>query len=287
MASTLLNAILNDEAYAANRKAPVINLTKAGFNGFTTNLKNFSANKPYVQPNLTILLVQAPLVFQLLPDRDLWVESLRSIVEDIPISIVGYQATLNTEWVSRPIGGGNEILEELVDAKRDASQIVYELPEYDGIPVELVLETMIRMRMDPETKSSVIRAISENNQVPDNNLHDQWTFVTAAFEADQTNTKVVRAWLTGNQFPKTGGEITGQRNKQNPLNMPNKQIPMTGFSQYGDGVIEYCQTRLDELNQLNPNADPSKTPAFLSNDNRDANLVGVGGYARSVVETGT
>ena len=75
-------------------QAPMIDLRMGGQQGYDLALDQWVSNQAYAPKSLICLLVEAPRGFQLLPNPDVHVGTLRSLVELQAQSISGLTATL-------------------------------------------------------------------------------------------------------------------------------------------------------------------------------------------------
>mgnify|MGYP000311225582 CR=1 FL=1 len=101
----LTNTLLTD-AFADSRKAPMLDLSQGGQNGFQTDFSTYVSNTAYVKRNLKAFLMEAPEGFQDTANPSKWVAILKSLVELHPKSIEGLAGGLTVEVVENAAGGG-------------------------------------------------------------------------------------------------------------------------------------------------------------------------------------
>ena len=91
------NAILGNKAYARGTNSEVLNLKFGGQFGWSPNLTEWVSNQAHVARNLIPILLEAPKFFNLMPNPNVWVETLRALVELHCTSIEGFDAGLEVE----------------------------------------------------------------------------------------------------------------------------------------------------------------------------------------------
>lgn len=259
--SRLANAILQPgKAFGAGRHAPMVDLQFGGQMGYAPDLTEWVSNQAYVRKNLICLLVEAPKAFSLLPNPEVWVATLRALVELHPQSIEGLSAGLEVETAETPVGGGGEMQEDFVDVKRARSQPVFRFGEKFGMAVANFFQGWItNLLMDPQSKFAGIATLQGNR--PTDMLADQYSATMLFIEPDPLHSKVVKSWLGTNMFPKNSGEITGRRELTAAGETVTHDIPFTGIFQYGVGVDAFAQRMLDNISLTGAN--PHLRPAFV------------------------
>lgn len=258
--SRLTNAILQTgTAFAAGVNAPMINPVNGGMFGHMPDLAEWVSNQAYVRRNLICLLVEAPKGFNHLPNKEAYVATLRAAVELHPVSIEGLNRTLEVETTENAVGGGGEMQEDFVDVKRQRSQPTFRIPEKAGMPFAHFFEAWIRnLIMDPDTKYPVISTLAN---VPPDMLPDMYSATMLFFEPDALHSKVLKAWLVTNMWPKNSGEITGRRDLTAAHETLTHDINFTGIAQSGAGVMAFAQKMLDGMKITGAN--PHLRPAFV------------------------
>jgi len=258
--SRLSNTILQSgTAFNAGVNAPMADPRFGGMFGHMPDLSEWVSNQAYVRRNLICLLVEAPKGFNFLPNKDYWIGTLRSAVELHPISIDGLNRTLEVETAENAVGGGGEMQEDFVDVKRQRSQPVFRIPEKAGMPFAHFFEGWIRnLIMDPDTKYPAIATLGT---VPPDMLPDMYAATMLFFEPDALHSKVLKAWLVTNMWPKSSGEINGRRDLTAAHETVTHDINFTGIAQSGAGVIAFAQKMLDGMKITGAN--PHLRPAFV------------------------
>jgi hypothetical protein len=259
--SRLATAILaNTTAYAHGHAAPMVDLQNGGQMGFSPDLAGWVSNQTYVRRNLICLLVEAPKGFNLLPDPQSWISTLRALVELHPLSIDGLNAGLEVEFASNPVGGGGQVQEDFTDVKETQSVPVFRWNEKYGMPVAAFFRGWItNLMMDPNSKVANVATLANK---PADMLSDQTAATMIFIEPDPTFQYVVKSWLVTNMMPKGTGEVVGRRDLTQASDATTYDITFTGIAQFGVGVDAFAQTLLSAISLTGAN--PQNRPAFVN-----------------------
>lgn len=260
--SRLSRQILGQIGYgqeSTNAKGMVdISQLQSGQNGYRPDLEGFTNNASYIKKNLLAVLVQAPRGFQHLPNPELWVGTLKALIELHPQSIEGIQSTLEVEYSQTPVGGAGEQQEDVANVTRSRTVPSFTFVEKYGKPINAFLSGWItNLLMDPETK--VPNVMTRAGEKPTDLLPDYGSATVLFIEPDPTQTRVVHAWLSTNVMPKTAGEVTARRDLTAAGETTTYTIEFTSMTQEGYGVNLFAQRYLDEMNMsaVNPNLKPA------------------------------
>lgn len=283
--SRVTNAILGQQAFGRGSDNSMLDLTYGGQQGYAPNLAEWVSNQAYVRRNLIPILLEAPRFFQLMPDPQKYVDTLKAIIEKHCRTIEGFNAALTVETDEHPVGGGGEMQQEIIDVKRARSEPVLGFVEKYGMPIQTFIQQWIQYgMMDPDTKYALIGTLS--GQKPEDALADWYSASVLFMEPDPTHQKVVKAWITTNFFPKETGEIIGKRELAAASEILNLSIPFSGVSMYGQGAKLFAQQILNNINLTNAN--PYLRPSFIQQVSSDvAASDGVTGYKKSVEDLGS
>ena len=262
MTGRVADAILQpNTAYAAGHQAPMVDLQFGGQMGYAQDLTEWVSNQAYVRKNLICLLVEAPKAFQLLPNPDYWVSTLRSLVELHPMSIDGLNAGLEVETVQNPFGGGGQQQHDFTNVTEVQSVPVFRWNEKYGMPISTFLRGWItNLLMDPNSKFAGIATLGPQF-APSDMLADMYTATMAFIEPDPTHTRVVKSWLVTNMFPQGTGDIVGRRDLTQAGETQSIDVTFTGIAQFGLGVDFFCQQLLSGISLTGAN--PHLRPAFV------------------------
>lgn len=248
------DAILNNRGYAAYETVPVLNLSRGGQFGPMTDIKGYVSSSAYVAKPLIAVLLAAPLGFNDLDSPELYIRTLKSMVELQAKSIEGLNATLTVEFQSNAFGGGGEVQEDISNVTRAQSTPTFVWTERQGKPVRALLANWITgIMMDPITKYPTV--ISNGRSSPSDLLPDYTGMTVLFYEPDPVHKKVLEAWLCTNMMPKTSGEITGSRDMTAGGQGRDYTVEFTAITQHGYGPKRLAQKILDRYNLggMNPN----------------------------------
>lgn len=280
--SRLTQAILQPgAAYGAGRQAVSLDPQFGGMHGYSPDLTEWVSNQQYIRRPLVCTLIEAPKAFQLLPNPDQWVGTLRALFELHALRIDGLMQTLEVEFAETPVGGGGQMQEDISDVKEGRSQPVFTWNEKYGMPVHNFLAGWIRMcMMDPNSKYPGLVA---NTNRPTDFLADMTSATALFYEPDPTHTKVMKAWLVGNMMPKSAGDVQGRRDLTAAQEASSYDISFTAIAQQSDGVMLFAQRLLDGLSMNGAN--PYSRPAFIQEV--EANVAAARkSYSSNVTELG-
>jgi len=269
--SRLSDAILLN-GYARGR-APMLDPTYGGQNGFAPNLTEWVSQTHYVRRNIHCILLEAPRGFQYLPQPEFWVHALKNMVEVHARTIEGLNAGLEVENSSVAVSGSLEVFEDTTNVNRTRSQVTFGFTDLYGRPMQNFLHNWITYLMgDPDNKIPMINTILGTR--PEDMLADISSATMLFVEPDPTHSKVSKAWLGTNMRPTTTGPIEGRKDLQAAGDLSELSIQFTGVYQSGVGVDLFAQAILNSLN-LN-NANPNLRPAFAKGIHSDVFATGRG-----------
>lgn len=286
----LSDAILNPngvgKAYAKGRTAPMVNLKNGGQFGWMPDMPAYVSNAQYVRRNLIARVIEAPRGFQDLPDPNYWYETFKALIELHPRTIEGLAAGLTAEFVEQPFGGANEMQEDISNVTRQRSTPSFGYIEKYGRAINAFYAGWIQwLMMDPNTKAPLVTTLGKK---PSDLLPD-YTGATILFlEPDPTQTKVDKAWLVTNMMPKSDGPVEGRRDLTSAGNNVEFNVEFTGIAQWGNGVSQFAQTILDQMNLTGAN--PNQRPAFVNKimaavqDSAAGYAEGIAAAARTAVQ---
>lgn len=268
----LANAILqNTSAFAQGHNSPMLDLQFGGQMGFTPNFTQWVSNQQYIRKNLICLLIEAPIGFQYLPNPDVWVGTLRALVELHAIRITGLNARLTVEVAETPVGGGGNMQQDPTNVTRERSVPQFSWNEKYGMPVNMFHQGWItNLIMDPDTKfanvatlstASTTGSTSNSSGPPTDMLADMYSATMIFIEPDPTHTRVVKSWLVTNMFPLSTGDITGQRDLTTAQENLTVDITYSGIAQYSLGVDAFAQQLLTSISIAGAN--PYTENAFV------------------------
>lgn len=286
--SRLTNAILGNQAFSNGSTAPMLDVTYGGQFGWAPDLTQWVSNQAYIRRPLVCILLEAPRFFQLMPNPNVWVQTLKSLFELTPTVIEGMNATIEVEWADHPVGGAGEIQQEVTDVKRTRSEPAFTWIEKYGRPIQNFLQQWITYgMMDPETKYAMIGTLSKASGItlPSDLLADWFTASALFYEPDPTHTKVVKSWVTTNMMPKGTGEIIAKRDLNTASELTTLNVTFSALSQFNLGSNVFAQKILDQINLQNAN--PYLQPAFIQNADAAVASATTEGYREGIAAEGS
>jgi hypothetical protein len=250
--------LMKNKAWSASEPTPQVDLAYGGQFGWTPVLTEWVSNQAYIRRNLVCVLLEAPRLFQKMPDPPKWVQTLRSLVELHPLRIEGLNAGLTVETAEHAVGGAGEMQREFTNVTRARTDVTftYSSDKY-GNPIQTFLDAWIRYgMMDPDTKTALMGTIDSYDG---DMLADMYSFSAVFFEPTPEGRKVHRAWVVTNMFPVTTGDIIGKRDLTSASEISELSINVGGIAQYGNGAVALAQKLLDAMNFNGAN------PMFMHN----------------------
>jgi hypothetical protein len=265
------NAILQNQfGFAQGHANPMLDPRYGGQMGFVPNYVQWVSNQQYVRRNLICILVEAPLGFSYLPNPDVWIGTLRALVELHALRITGLNAHLTVEMAETPVGGGGNMQQDFTDVKRERSQPQFSWNEKYGMPVSMFHQGWItNLMMDPDTKFANVATLSgiTGMSPPPDMLADMYSATMLFIEPDPTHTRVVKSWLVTNMYPTGTGDILGSRDQASALENLTVDITYSGIAQWSLGVDAFAQQVLSAISIVNAN--PYTESAFINAINAD------------------
>ncbi len=263
------NTILDNKAYGERRSMPMVDLVNGGQFGQQTDFPGYVSSAQYVRRNLIARVIETPRGFEDLPDPDKWREAYRALIELHPKTIEGFNSQLTVEVASTPFGGSGEEMETPSNVTRNRSVPNLTWVERYGRPISMFWDMYImELIMDPITKipNVMTRAAANGKPQPDM-LPDYIGGTVLFFEPDPTFTKIDKAWLVTNFWPKTGAPAEARRDLTSAGDQVEFSIEFAAISQIGNGVNKLAQKMLDEMNITGAN--PNNREAFVKSISAD------------------
>lgn len=274
----LLGTIVGNKGYGIGRNTPMVGLDMGGQFGQQVEFAQYVSSAPYVRRNLIALVIEAPRGFDDLPDPEYWRSAFKNLVELHPKSIEGFNAQLTVETQETPFGGAGEMIESPSNVTRARSTPSFSFVERYGRPISTFFDMWIlELVMDPITK--VPNVVTRTGANVADLLPDYIGGTILVFEPDPTYTKVDKAWLTTNFFPKTGAPVEGRRDLTAGGEQLEFTIEFAGISTSSAGVVAFAQRLLDEMSQTGSN--PNLRPAFVDGISADVKAAETG-YANQI-----
>lgn len=282
--SRLTDAILSaNKAYSAGLKAPMLDLKNGGQMGFAPDFSQYISTQSYIRRNMFCLLLEAPKGFKFLQDGESYIATLKALVELHASTIDGLSSGLSVQTSETPVGGSGQVMEHVTNVTEEVSKPSFGFVEKYGMPVSNFFRQWITMLlMDPYTKTANINTLAGGK--PTDMLADIYSATMIFIETDPTHSKVQKAWLCTNMFPKSNGEVTGKRDLTSAGEEVTHSIEFSALTQTGVGVIQLAQQLLDGISIVGAN--PYLRPAFISDIEADVRAA-ANGFESQVEKLGS
>ena len=278
--SRIIDGVLNKgELYAGN--TPAANLKYGGQSGFMPNIGMIGAdgkryeewvnNSDYVRKNMIPVVLSVPGFLKLLPNSKEWIETYKAVMELHYTAITGITTGLTVTTDESEIGGGGEFQETPTDVKMARSNLNYTFREKAGKAVSSFFRFCIRYGiMDENTKKPLItKFLSNLDEIGGMYTPDFFAGTILFIEPDTTQMSVVDAVIMVNVFNKGDGGREMSRDVKIAGTTKELSIDFSSITINNDGVLEFAQTILNELNVLNKIPD---TDMVLPTDGIDADV---------------
>lgn len=254
-------------AYGLGANAPMVNIANGGQMGWSPDQAAWVSNQAYVRRNLIPILIEAPKLFQYLPNSQDWVSALRAIIETQWLQVDGLNRALTASFSENPFGGSGQMQQDLTNIKRAESRPKHTLLERPGQPIQRFIENwMIYGGMDPDTKFAMASTLPSTAGLPDL-MMDQITATVLYIEPDPMGRKVNKAWLTFNMFPEGTGDNIGSADRTQDLQTQTIDLQFTALQQVGAGVDAFAQQILSGITTIGAN--PNMRQAFIQEISAD------------------
>ena len=275
----LTDALMANQAFSRGHEHPLLNLSYGGQMGYSTQYAEWASTTHYVRKNVIALLLELPKFIQLMPDSEFWAAAIKAMVEVHPLTWDGLKSTLSVETQTTPFGGAGEEFDDYVKTKREKSTPTSTYKDLYGRPMQNLLSDWIIYGLaDPETNVPMAVTLA-GKQAPSDWLADMYSMSVIFIEPDPTHTKVSKAWLCTNMYPKTSGPIEGKRDVTAAGELLEISVEWTAITQTGHGVMAFAKTLLDAINKALPNANPLVRKSFIQSVAPDVAAVGTTGGA--------
>lgn len=250
-----------------------------GPHGFAPDFKKRLLWSNYIKQPFITLMLQAPGFFNLLPESEILIGSLKDLVELNAKRVDGLRSTLNAEYASTDLTRAGEQWQDISMVKRERSEPSYAFVERMGKPINKLLDFWLRYGIqDPDTGIPLVSTLPGVDQY--RIVSSNTSMVTIHIEPDPTHREVVEAWLVFNQQPMNAGNVEGVRDIFTGQQVLEYQIPMTATTLVGYSVNKLAQKLLDELNYVGANA--SRRELFVSDVSEDVAAITQTGYKESL-----
>jgi len=260
--SRLKDSILQKgKAYAGN--APVLDLAYGGQNGHAAAIgrigqdgKNYDewiSNQAYVKQNVIPMVLSYPRAFDLMPDKQMWIDTYNALMTLHPLTIDGLTSGLTVEFDEHAVGGAGEMQEEITKVTRARTSLTKTYKEKSGKSIQKFIDMVIRyLYSDPDVEKPLITNIT-GDTFGGMYTPDYYTGTHLYIEPDVTQRIVVDAWLCTNVMFKGNGDRTGKRDVHSARETSDLSIEFTSITMNNESVLQLANTMLANLNVLKAN----------------------------------
>lgn len=275
--SRITDELLGDVAWKTAGSPMQLDPLKGGQFGYSTNPQEWISAQAYLPMNLIPIVLEAPEVFQKLPNPEKWVQAWRLLFEKHARTIEGLKAGLTVDTAEHAFGAAGEFFEEITDVKRERSTLSIGLVDKAGNVWQNYLERLIMYgMMHPETKVPLSATLDD---VPSEFLAPWYSGTIAFIEPDPMHKKALRCWISTNVFPKGTGPIEGRLDKTSPRSIKELSLDFASLNFYGEGTRSLGQQLLDAMNLTRAN--PHLRASYIREISADVAAV-TSGYKESV-----
>lgn len=263
------------------RLNPMLDPRRGGQMGQATSYTELCSSQLHLRRNINVVVLKGPEFFNRMADAKYYHGVLKAMFELLPISIDGFNQTVDLEHESTPFGRSGDQIEHPSHSTRQRSAPVLRIPERYGKPILEFNKFWVQYcLMDPDFGAPLITTA---NLGIDDTLMDNYAATILAYEPDPTNKYPVEAWLGFNITPKTTGEIIGRREITNGLEQIVYDIPFTMTQEVGTGVKRLAQQVMNSISIAGAN--PARRAAGMTGiaANIDALDVGLRNNIQSLV----
>jgi len=284
MVTRLTDALMHHgqgNGWDGGRLAPMLDPRRGGQMGQATSYVELCSSQLHLRRNLNVIVLKGPEFFKKTDNPKYYYGVLKAMFELLPLSIDGFNQTIDLEHESTPYGRSGEVIEQVSHSTRQRSNPVLRIPERYGKPiVEFNKFWTQYCLMDPDFGAPLITTAGLD---VDDTLMDNYAATILAYEPDPTNKYPVEAWLGFNITPKTSGEIIGRREITNGLEQIVYDIPFTMTQQVSSGVKQLAKQVMDTISIVGAN--PARRAAGMTGiaANIDALDVGLRNNVQSLV----
>lgn len=268
MGKLMDNAIVKKgDLYA--KSSPLLNLGYGGTNRYIpvlggkingTTYQEWIANTPYVRMNVIPVMLDYPRFLDYMPNSSQWIMILKAMMEVQPLSIDGFNSTVNLEFDESP-ATRHEMLEEATNATRERTSITYNYKERANRSIQNYLDIWIRYGiMDPDTMSPLVTQYIPDPSKVGIYLPNFKGCTMLYIEPDLLRRSVVNAWFCTNMQPKTTGEISGKADIRSGAEAPELSIGFTSITINNQATKELAQSILSKINVINSIPDVDLLP---------------------------
>lgn len=233
-------------------RSPMLKLEEGGQQGALLQHHLWTSSAAYVKEDVIAVLLAAPAAMKFLPNSNLLVAKLKSLIEVLPVSLEGLDSSITWEFDETTVGNAGEKFEAVIGSARARSTPSFTWDEKEGQAITRFWTELGRLLLiDPDTKKPGIIEVAEyrsSNGGKPIMLPEDRSFTVLFIEPNSTMTYSVNSWLLSNMMPKSGGDIKGGRKMGEKLELVPVTIEFTNLGMPGKEVTKLANAWLDSLN---------------------------------------
>lgn len=230
--------------------APVLDIRGRGQQGALRRPADAASSSRYAKQHLIVALIDVPELLTKLPNSDILIETIRSLLEERATSITGFDSGITWSYEETVESHNGEMRETVTDAKRNRTVPSFEWPEVGHGAIQKLWEYVgTKILMDPETGKPGIITEPTYTKAPIPILDATQGFTLLAYEPTPSMDGIVHAWLVTDMKQKSAGEVTGSRVTGQALEAPTVPIEFTGMTDRGNAVKEMALAHLKSINK--------------------------------------
>lgn len=235
--------------------AAVVDLRGRGQQGAVRRPADAASSSRYAKQHLVIALVDVPALLKKLPDHEVLIETIRSLMEERATNISGFDSSVSWSFEETVESHNGEMRETVTDAKRNRTVPSMEWPEVGHGAIQKLWEYVgTQILLDPETGKAGILTAEEFIRSPIPIMDATQGFTLLAYEPTPSMDGIVHAWLVTDMKQKSAGEVTGSRVTGQALEAPVVTIEFTGMTDRGDDVKAMALEHLNSINKAGYNS---------------------------------
>ena len=211
------------------------------------------SDSAHITRNLICILLEAPRFFDYMPNKDINMGVLKTLIESRPISVTGFDSELNVATVEHAVGADGSQFVQPAGTTRNRSNPTFEYIDIQGRGIMKWVDMYIRWGVeDPDTRFALVRNLIDKNDPTYDGVYtaDFYSFSFIAFETDVLCKHIVDAYLCCNCFFTKSGTRTNKRDKTAPGELVTLSYEMQPITLNNREVMLFAQSILDGLDKL-------------------------------------
>lgn len=266
------------------KRAQMLDFSVGGQFGVMPDNVNWESSAAYVKQNVIPFLISAPKLIQYLPNSATVYAMLKGLVETMPSTIEGLNATPEWSYSENPVGNSGSMFHTPTGSKITPSEPVHQYYERKGNSIFRFLNELQRLFvMDPYLQKPGIISFPKYIQAGAPAILPADQSMTVLYvEPDETMTRVINAYLICNMMVKSGLEMTsGKKSGGEENEVPQLSITYTGYQLFNtSGVTLLANTILDTISK--PDLRPIDLQPFMNKIAEEVSAVDTTGFVERI-----